>query len=61
MGDRSDSDYEETRKEFPAKKNLIKIRTLQTRRNPRTLAKIKRIRRGGISWEASARATLNQC
>ena len=40
-----DSDDEETREEFPAKKNVIKRRTLQTRRNPRTLAKEKRIRK----------------
>ena len=31
MGERSDSNNEETWEEFPAKKNLIKRRTFQTR------------------------------
>ena len=42
-------------------KNVIKRRTLQTIRNPRNLAKVKRIRKEKRVQEASAPATLNLC
>ena len=48
-------------KNCPQRKNVIKIRTLQTRRNPRTLSKVKRIRKEKRVREASAPATLNWC
>ena len=43
-----DSDDEETREDFPAKKNVIKRRTLLTIRNLRNIAKVKRIRKEKI-------------
>ena len=40
-----DNDDEETREYLPAKKNVIRRRTLLTIRNLRTLAKVKIIRK----------------
>ena len=61
MGERLDSDNEETREDLPAKKKVIKRRTLLTIRNLRNLAKVKRIRKEKIVQEASATATMNRC
>ena len=48
-------------KNLPQNKNVIKRRTLQAKRNPRTQAKVKIIRKEKRVREASAHATMNCC
>ena len=61
MGERLDTDDEETREELPAKKNVIKRRTILTRRNLKTLTKAKRKGREKRVQEASTPVSLNWC
>ena len=61
MGERLDTDDEETREDLPAKKKRNKRRILPTIRNLKTLARVKRIRKEKRVQEEIAPVTLNQC